>query len=335
MPTSYAFRLLALTLALSLAVVGCDGFDSGTPPDQATQGEATTLSFGSAEISVTEESGTVAIPVTINNPTGQEVSAELLYADAISTTDASDFNLPADAAVGSGNAYVAGSVTFPAGAEDGDTQNLELNIQDTEDNEEQEDGIFVLQSVQNATVGSQDRVTVKIGAIQILFVDFSDDALAPMSAVSVASNEEWGIGSFGNEPLSPYAEMNGFDADEPSDDWLIAPAINFNAYEGETLTFQNAKNFDDTGLDSGLSVLVSTDYDGSGDPQNFTWTEVSDRVETYSTGGYEFVSSGEVDLSDAQFQADAVYIAFQYESSGTGPGSTELWRVDNITVTGR
>jgi hypothetical protein len=151
----------------------------------------------------------------------------------------------------------------------------------------------------------------------------------------VASNENWGTGSFSGEPLSPYAEANGFDANEPSNDWLIAPAINFNDYDGETLTFQNAKNFDDAGLDRGLQVKISTDYDGTGNPEDFTWTDVSDRVQNYSTGGYEFVSSGEVDLSDTQFQGDAVYIAFQYETSGTGGGSTELWRVDNITVTGQ
>jgi hypothetical protein len=334
MRTINSIQPLVLLLALSLALVGCDGFDSGASPD-APEDVTTTLSFGDAEVALTEESGTVSIPVVINNPAGRQVSAEVLYADGVSTTDASDFNLPADAAVSGGNAYVVGSVTFPADAEDGDMLNLELNIQDAEDNEDQEDGIFVLQSLQNATVGSQDRFTVKIGAIQILFVDFSDDTLDPMTAFSVASNENWGTGSFSGEPLSPYAEANGFDANEPSNDWLIAPAINFNDYDGETLTFQNAKNFDDAGLDRGLQVKISTDYDGTGNPEDFTWTDVSDRVQNYSTGGYEFVSSGEVDLSDTQFQGDAVYIAFQYETSGTGGGSTELWRVDDITVTGQ
>jgi hypothetical protein len=330
MRTFYSLRLLAVLLALSLALVGCDGFESGTPPDEAQDVE-TTLSFGQAEISVTEESGTVSIPVTINNPTGREVSAEVLYANEISTTDASDFNLPADAAVGGGNAYVAGSVTFAASAQDGDTQTLDLNIQDTEDNEEQEDGIFVLQSVQNATVGSQDRVTVKIGAIRILFVDFSDNELAPMTAYSVASNENWETSSAGGADNVPYAVANGFQADELSNDWLISPALNFNEYVGETLTFLNAKGFNDTGR-RGLQVKVSTDYDGSGNPEDFTWVDISDQV-TFSEGNFNFVSSGEIDLSDSQFQGDAVYIAFQYQNSGIE--NAAAWEVDNITVTGR
>ncbi len=334
MRTFYSTQLLALTLVLSLALVGCDGFDSGTSPE-APEDAATTLSFGEAEIPLTEESGTVSIPVVINNPAGREVTAELLYADGVSTTDAADFNLPADAAVSGGNAYVAGRVTFPANTEGTDTLEVELNIQDTEENEEQEDGVFVLQSIQNATVGSQDRVTVKIGAVQILFVDFSNDELAPMAAISVASNENWGTSSAGSADNVPYAVINGFGANEPSNDWLISPAINFNNYDGETLTFLNAKNFDDAGLERGLRILVSTDYDGSGNPEDFTWTDVSDQVENYSPGGYEFVSSGEVDLSGSPFQGDAVYIAFQYLSSGTGGGSTEAWEVDDITVTGQ
>lgn len=326
---------LTLFLALSLLVAGCDGFESGAPPDAAEDTE-TTLAFAQESIAVTEDAGVVTISITINNPpANRDVSAEILYADAVSETDASDFNLPEDAAVEGNNAYVAGSVTFPAGSDDGDTQTIELNIEDDEDPEEQEDGIFVLQRVEGATVGSPDRLTVAIGAITLFVADFSDEELAPMTAYSVASNENWEISSAGSWPDVPYAVANGFGANEPSNDWLISPALNFNEYEGETLTFANAKNFDDTGIERGLRVLVSTDYDGEGNPEDFTWTDISDRVENYSSGGYEFVSSGDIDLSDDAFQGDAVYIAFQYLSSGTGAGSSEAWEVDNIVVTGR
>jgi len=330
MRTLYAFRLLAITLVLSLVAVGCDGLDSGVPPDQA-EDTATTLSFGQAEITITEESGTVSIPVTISNPVGQDVSAELLYANEVSTTDAADFNLPADAAVGSGNAYVAGSVTFGPDAEDGATQTVELNIQDDDDSEEQEDGVFVLQSVQNATVGAQDRTTVKIGAIQLFFADFADDELAPMTAYSVASAANWETSSDGSPDNAPYAVANGFRSDELSNDWLITPALDFDASDEETLTFLNAKGFNDSGR-RGLQVKVSTDYDGEGNPEDFTWTDISDEV-TFSEGNFNFVSSGEIDLSGDAFQGDAVYIAFQYQNSGLE--NAAAWEVDNITVTGQ
>jgi hypothetical protein len=152
-----------------------------------------------------------------------------------------------------------------------------------------------------------------------------------MTAVNVSNGNAWGIGTFDG---NAYAVANGFGGSEPANTWLVTPALNFNNFDGETLSFRNAKNFDDEGLDQGLQVKVSTDYDGSGNPENFTWTDISDRVENYSGGGYTYVSSGAVDLADGQFQSDEVYVAFQYRSSGTGAGSTEEWQVDDIVVTG-
>ncbi len=172
------------------------------------------------------------------------------------------------------------------------------------------------------------------GVTALALVDFSDDTLAPMTAFSVASNEDWVTGSFGSEPLSPYADISGFGADAPSDDWLISPALDLTSVDGEALTFANAMNFSDSGIDQPLTVLVSTDYDGASDPSGFTWTDITDRVETFSDGGYEFVNAGAIDLTDTAFQATDVYIAFRYQSSGTDGGATETWRVDNIKVIG-
>ena len=335
MPTLQSFGRAALFLAAVLLAVGCDGFESGTPPNASGPAAGPTVSFAESDISITEEAGPVALEVVLNNPpANREVSVEILYADGVSGTEPADFNLPDDAAVGE-NAYIAGTVTFPAGAEDGATQTVELSLEDNVEPEDQEDGLFVLQRAQNATIGEPDQLTVAVGAIVIFSEDFGDEELAPMNPVSVASNENWGISSAGGAPNVPYAVANGFGGNEPANDWLITPALDFNSFEGETLTFLNAKNFDDGGLERGLSVKISTDYDGTGNPEDFTWTDISDRVENYSEGGFEFVSSGEVDLTDAAFQGDAVYVAFQYRSSGTGPGSSELWEVDSIAITGR
>lgn len=164
-------------------------------------------------------------------------------------------------------------------------------------------------------------------------VDFSDDQLAPMTSVSVASDEDWGTSSEGDPPNAPYAVMSGFGANEPSNDWLISPALDFTTVENETLRFINAKGFDDTGR-RGLQVKVSTDYDGSGNPENFTWTDVSDQV-NFSEGDFNFVDSGKVNLSGSEFQDTEVYVAFQYRSSGTSGGQAADWQVDNIVVSGQ
>jgi hypothetical protein len=167
--------------------------------------------------------------------------------------------------------------------------------------------------------------------VTLASVDFSDDQLAPMTAYSVASGNDWATGSDGDPPNAPYAIMSGFGADEPSNDWLISPALNFNSAQNETLRFINAKGFDDSGR-RGLQVKVSTDYDGSGNPENFTWTDVSDQV-TFSEGDFNFVNSGAVDLSG--FEGSEVYVAFQYRSSGTSGGQAADWQVDNIVVSGQ
>lgn len=322
------FSLLLVVIAL---VAGCDGFDSGTPPNAPGETEAS-VSFATQNISITEEGSPVELGVTISNPPNDSVSVEVLYADGVSGTTPADFNLSDEAVVG-GSGYLAGTVTFPDTATTGNTQTLELDIQDDEENEPQENGIFALQNVQGAaSIGEANRLTVAIGAIEIFFKDFEDEELAPMTVANVTNGNGWGIGTFeGNA----YAGANAFGGPEASNSWLITPALNFNNFEAETLTFRNAKNFDDGGIEEPLKVKVSTDYDGSGNPQDATWTDVTDRVENFSEGSFNYVSSGEVDLTDAQFQADEVYVAFQYESSGTGGGSSEEQQVDDIRIVGR
>lgn len=324
---------LALLVILVMAT-GCDGFDSGTDPN-APEDTETTVSFETDQISLTEESSPVEIVVTLNNPAGREVTGELLFAAGVSEAEAEDFNLPEENRVGE-NAFIAGTFSFPASAEDGATQTISLDITDSVENEDQEDGVFVFQNLQNASSGQTSSITIAIGAVQLINYDFADEEIDPLTVRTLSGNG-WEVTSDSREPLSPFAQANAFGGNAASDTWLITESLNFNEFDGEVLTFVNAKNFDDGGVERGLKVLVSTNYDGSGDPtaSQFTWVDVSDQVANFSGGGYDAVSSGEIDLSGSQFQGDEVYIAFQYISSGTGGGSSELWRVDNIVVTGQ
>lgn len=334
MDTFSPFRLPALFLAVSLLFAGCDGFSSGQSPTAATGGdeERTTVSFTESSFSAVESAGTISVDVTINNPPDDTVTAEVLYADAASETDPSDFNLEGSEQVGGG--LVAGQVVFPDTATTGNTQTIELNIQDDEPNEPREEGIFVLQQAENATIGSTSQLAVTIGAIQVFFEDFSE-GLGAFSDVSLQSVTTWETSSQGNPDSAPYAVASGFQGGSgvPANDWLITPACDFEALEDETLSFLNAFGFSDT--IRGLSVKVSTDYDGGGDSTSVAdanWTDVSDQV-TFSEGDFEFVESGDVDLSAAEFQSESTYIAFQYESSGTDSGQAKDWQIDNVTLT--
>ena len=322
--------LLAFFSAVAVFAVGCDGFDTGRAPDASTAVDPT-VSFATENISLVEEDSPVEIAVTISDPPNDTVAVEVLYADGVSGTAPSDFGLEGNPSVGSG--VVAGTVVFPDTATTGNTQTLSLDIQDDVENEEQEDGIFVLQSVTNASIGATNELTVGIGAIEIFFEDFEgQEDLAPLTVFNVTGGNGWGLSSFND---NQYAGANAFGGSEASNSWLISPAINFNNFEGETLTFRNKKRFDDGGEEQPLEVKVSTDYDGSGNPENFSWTDITDRVQSLASEGEGFVASGEIDLSDAQFQADEVYVAFKYTSSGTGPGSSEEQQVDDVRVVGR
>jgi hypothetical protein len=326
-------RFSALAVA-ALVLVMSTGCDSGVDPNLQTEGNEPTVQFATSSVSSSRSADSVPIEVTISNAPDREVTAEVLYANAASETEATEFDFSSGAVTGDDNAYVAGSVTFPPNAEgDAATATVNVPLSGTSGVDEQLTAVFTLQSVEGATIGSTNRFELVLGAITLLEEGFADEDPAPFSVVDAPnSGSSWGIATFDNDQ-SPYMEANGFGADTPSNTWLISPAFNFAERSGETLSFANAKNFDDGGIEQGLLVKVSTDYDGEGNPEDFTWTDITNREgAVYSEGGYNYVTTGAIDISDEEFQAEEVYIAFQYISSGTGPGSTELWQVDDILV---
>jgi hypothetical protein len=163
------------------------------------------------------------------------------------------------------------------------------------------------------------------------FNDTTDNALddlQELTQVSVASagnNANWHIFEFGG---NPFARVNGFGADVASDDWLISPAFNLNAYENEALTFDTAYNFD--GPD--IELLVSTNYNPSvnANPGSATWLPYDFGIS--ATGNYTWSTSGPIDLSG--ISSTNVHVAWRYTTTGTGPGQSRVWEVDNILLTG-
>jgi len=154
----------------------------------------------------------------------------------------------------------------------------------------------------------------------LLSEDFEGQSdLSPFSSVSVTSDENWTLESFSGDQ---FAEMNGFNADTDSEDWLISPAFDFSSSSGETLNFQHTRGFSG----GSFEILFSTDYTGSGDPNAATWTNVTSQA-TLSPGDNNEVSSGDIDISST---ASSVYIAFKYTS---GPSNAARHQVDDLEVT--
>ncbi|MEN9260942.1 MAG: ExeM/NucH family extracellular endonuclease, partial [Thermostichus sp. HHBFW_bins_43] len=130
--------------------------------------------------------------------------------------------------------------------------------------------------------------------------------------------------------VNSLAEANNFGGQLPANDWLITPPLNLASVNNPALTFRNESSFSDNGIPfPQLSVLYSTDYRGAGTAAAVNaanWTALT--IPNVSTG--TFVDSGEIDLSGIP-STSPVYVAFRYQSSGTGSGSASRWRVDSVS----
>jgi hypothetical protein len=127
-----------------------------------------------------------------------------------------------------------------------------------------------------------------------------------------------------------YAEFTSFQSGQAVNiAWLISPAFNMNEQEGETLVFQAAHAFL-TSPDNTLELMVSTDYDGN--IANFnqsSWLSLPCITPKPSNDFYEFVNSGEIDLSRYE---GTLYFAFKVKGSGTNTQLDATYQIDNIRL---
>jgi hypothetical protein len=118
--------------------------------------------------------------------------------------------------------------------------------------------------------------------------------------------------------------MSGWSNGKPfvNEDWLITPSMNFDRYKNEVFSFMSAWNYPG----NPLSVKISDDYEDSGDPNDFNWTDLNSSL---SPGSWTWTYSGDIDVSGTK--DTGVYIGFIYTSDTT---SASTWEVDDILVIG-
>ncbi len=153
--------------------------------------------------------------------------------------------------------------------------------------------------------------------------DFEDGTFGSWTTFNVASDKDWAVVDFGGALNSTYfAQMNGYNENELSNDWLISPSLDFNNFSMEMMVFYTTWKYGTTGDE--LMLKFSTDY-VSGDPTLATWTEI-----TFSKPAEQDIwePSGYLDLSP--ISGSNVHIAFQYLSSG----NPRRWGVDQVEITG-
>lgn len=139
------------------------------------------------------------------------------------------------------------------------------------------------------------------------------------TAKSVIGSQTWSLNDQGSNSM--YAAITGFANNQTNknEDWLISPAFDASSASHE-LNFRNAKSY--TGPD--MKLMVSTDYSGSGDPNNANWNSLSYNK---SSGSFTWKQGGPVDLSG--YNATETYIAFKYTCTGSDAAT---WEVDDVII---
>ncbi|RNC88005.1 MAG: hypothetical protein ED556_02105 [Winogradskyella sp.] len=134
----------------------------------------------------------------------------------------------------------------------------------------------------------------------------------------------WGISGFGG---NTYAIGNAFNTDEFGiDTWLISPEIDLDGTTEDVLNFDVQTNFNGGEV---MSVYISTDFVDTTTDSNWSLLDDVTIPNGPSNGFGSFQAAGPVNLSCV---TGTVRIAFRY--TGSDPGITTRYHVDNVEVTG-
>ncbi|CAL1516564.1 T9SS-dependent choice-of-anchor J family protein [Chitinophaga sp. MM2321] len=140
---------------------------------------------------------------------------------------------------------------------------------------------------------------------------------------SVSGSQLWGCTTFGQNN-SNAVQINGFSGGAvENEDWLISPAFDLTGLQFPLLHFSSRTAF--TG--PALSLRVSDDYTGVGDPRLATWHTINGRFPDAASDIW--TTTDQVNL--AAFKQANVYIAFVYTSSPAQQAAR--WTIDDFGIT--
>lgn len=170
-------------------------------------------------------------------------------------------------------------------------------------------------------------ITTLIAPTYLIFEDFDDcDNQTSFWFYDEQSNENWECMTQYGENNSPAVQMNGYQSDVTSKDWLITTnAIDFSLFSNIKLSFFLIHKYGDMSLD----LLYSTDYDGTGNAENFTWSAMPNvTIDTHDGSASEVTQT----ITDADISAlnQSAYIAFKYYASS----APTRWTVDSFRIVG-
>ncbi|MBO6026168.1 MAG: choice-of-anchor J domain-containing protein [Bacteroidales bacterium] len=176
------------------------------------------------------------------------------------------------------------------------------------------------------TDGSYPTALATTESVSYMLDEGFDTDLGEFTAISVIGDQEWHQASYQG---TTYANMNGYasGADHENEDWLISPEIDLGTgvvYDVIYLEFRTAMKFDGPAL----NVMISTNYYG-GAPSDADWEDITDAFD-YSSGDYEWVESGRVNILDLVSKLRGSFrVAFVYRSTDEAASS---WEIDYVKV---
>ena len=149
---------------------------------------------------------------------------------------------------------------------------------------------------------------------------------ASWSKYTVTGSQVWSLDTTHGNPGS-CAKMSGYasSTNNANEDWLISPVKNLSTFTSATLSFDTATDF----AGNPLTVLISRNYTGTGDPNLATWTTLSG-VLAPTDSNYVWAGSGAININTFTGAGNnTVYIAFKYTSTSS---ASATWEVDNIRI---
>ena len=144
------------------------------------------------------------------------------------------------------------------------------------------------------------------------------------SDIIVAGDRAW-IGKVHQDDNNHYAQATGYNSGlDDMETWMITPLVD-NTNGDKVLSFKSSMAYWAHTSGDPLEVYVSTDFTGD-NFESATWTKLNPTLPTSSNSNYEWVESGDVDLSA---YTGNVAIAFKYKGSDTE--STSI-AVDDVKI---
>ena len=159
------------------------------------------------------------------------------------------------------------------------------------------------------------------GGVPILSKNFDDEDVLSggWTMENVSGSINWTTSTDYVEYGIAYGKITNEQQQLSCETWLISPSVDLSSTTNPKLSFYNTT----FSANSTLEVLISNNYSG-GDPTLATWATLSP---TYSSGAWDWVSSGDIDISN--FTQNDTHIGFKFNGNSTDQFT---WEIDEITI---